>query len=144
MKEKGAVVEIINTIAKVSLQSSEACKTCAAGHFCRPSGNSRVIEAENIIGACIGDKVHIEISTHSSLIAFFLLFGLPVILSLIGLLFGSQYSNTHSLLYGAVGLCLGLLVAKIANNILNKKQSFLPKIVEIIQSKRFLEKTKNL
>jgi sigma-E factor negative regulatory protein RseC len=144
MKEKGSVVEIVNSTAKVSLNANEACKTCSASHFCRPSGNARVIEAENIIGARIGDQVYIKISAHAGFIASFVLFGIPIILGLIGLVFGSQFSDTHSILYGTVGLCLGLLIAKIANNILRKKQSFLPKIIEIIESKKISERSKNL
>jgi sigma-E factor negative regulatory protein RseC len=135
MKEKGQVVETTSFGVKVALKPSEACKSCAACDFCQPAGGERVIEAENNIGAQIGDEVHIEVSPKTGLLAFFLLFGLPIILALIGLLIGGQYSDAHSILYGIAGLVLGLVIAKIINNLNRSKHKFLPKVVEILRRK---------
>lgn len=135
MRERGKVIETTGLSAKVSLQSSEACKTCSASYLCHPSGKDRIIEAENSIAANIGDEVFIEISARSGFIALFLLFGLPIILGLTGLLIGAQHSDTHSIFYGVAGLALGLIIAKIINNILSKKHKFLPRVVEIVRLK---------
>ena len=135
MKEKGRVTEVYGLRAKINLEPSEACKHCHASAFCQPAGNARVIEAENSIGANIGDEVYIEILARTGFIAIFFVFCLPVMLGLIGLLLGAQYSNTHSIFYGLVGFALGLLIAKIVNDILRKKHKFLPKIIEIVRPK---------
>jgi positive regulator of sigma E activity len=135
MQEIGKVIETTHYSARVLLQSCETCKTCSASYLCRPSGNDRIIEAENSIDAHIGDEVCIEISTKMGFLALFLLFGLPVILGVTSLFIGSQYSDTHSLMYGIVGLACGLIIAKIANNILSKNQKLLPRIIKIVHPK---------
>lgn len=135
MREKGEVIETTQSSAKVLLQSCETCKTCSASYLCRPSGDDRVIEAKNSIGAHSGDEVYVEISAKTGFLALFLLFGLPVILGLIGLLLGVQYSDTHSLVFGVIGLTVGLIIAKVVNNMISKNQKFLPRVTEIIKTK---------
>jgi positive regulator of sigma E activity len=135
MREMGTVIETTHYSARVLLQSCEMCKTCAAGYLCRPSGNDRIIEAENTIDAHIGDEVCIEISSRIGFLALFLLFGLPIILGVTGLCIGAQQSDTHALAYGIVGLVCGLIIAKIVNNILSKHQKLLPRIIEIVHPK---------
>ncbi len=130
MKEKGKVIAISASLAKISLEPSEACKNCPACNVCRPAGSVRIVEAENEIGAKIGDEVYIETSSKIGLIAIFLLFGMPVILGLIGLLIGMRYGEIYSIFCGIAGFALGLLCAKIINNILGGRRKFLPHIVE--------------
>lgn len=136
MIEKGKVIESRGFEAKVSIEPSEACKHCAASHFCRPAGESRVIEVENKVGAHVGDEVCIEISAKIGFFAFFLLFGLPVILGLVGIVLGTRYGDTYAIFLGVAGLALGLIIAKTINNIVSKKHTFLPHIVEIVKSNR--------
>ena len=137
MKEKGCVIEITSFGANISLSPSAACQGCTASDFCRPKGDDRITEAENRIGAKIGDEVYVEISSKTGLLAFFLLFGLPVILGLVGLLIypHAQNPNIHGIIYGLAGFALGLIIAKVINNILGRKHKFLPRIVEILSSK---------
>ncbi len=135
MREKGRVIEVSNHIAKVSLEPNESCRNCPAGHFCRPSGGVRVIEVENRIEAHPEDVVHIEIPTKSGFMAMFLLFGVPVLLALVGLLIGARYSETFSIILGFGGFILGLVFAKILNNSLAARHKLLPRIVEIINQK---------
>ncbi len=135
MKEKGRIVEITGSVAKVSLEPGEACKDCPYGNMCRPTGDIRIIRVKNSIGAEVNDEVYIGISAKSELIAIFLLFGLPVILGLIGLLIGTRYSEIHSIILGLIGFALGLIIAKIINNIFNNRHKLLPHIIEIINPK---------
>jgi len=139
VKEKGCVIEITSLGANVSLSPSAACQGCAASNFCRPKGDDRVTEAQNCIGAKIGDEVYVEISSKTGLLAFFLLFGLPVILGLVGLLIHAhtQDRNIHEIFYGLAGFALGLIIAKVINNILGQKHKFIPRIVEILSSRDF-------
>jgi positive regulator of sigma E activity len=135
MQEIGKVIETAHHSARVLLQSCETCKTCSASYLCRPSGSDRILEAENSIDAHIDDEVCVEIPTRIGFLALFLLFGLPIILGLIGLFIGAQQSDTHSLVYGIVGLACGLIIAKIVNNILSKNQKLLPRIIKIVHPK---------
>jgi positive regulator of sigma E activity len=135
MQETGKVIETTKHSARVLVQSCETCKTCSASYLCRPSGNDRIIEAENSIDARIGDEVCVEISTKIGFLALFLLFGLPVILGVIGLFIGAQHSDTRALMYGIVGVACGLFIAKIVNNTLSKNHKLLPRIIKIVHQK---------
>jgi positive regulator of sigma E activity len=134
VREKGKVVEVTGSRAKIRLEPSEACKDCPSCNFCRPVGSVRIVEAENRIGAHVGDEVYIEISPRESLIAIFLFFGLPVLLGLLGLLIGIQYSEGHSIFFGVGAFAIGLIVAKLINNILGRRHRFLPHIVSITRT----------
>jgi positive regulator of sigma E activity len=131
MRETGSVIKIEGAIAKVSLVPSEVCKRCPACNFCRPAGGVRIIEVENRYDAHVGDEVYVEISPKIGLMAMFLLFGIPVILGLIGLVIGNLYSEIYSVVFGVVGFAGGLAFAKIINDFVSKHK-FVPYIVEII------------
>ena len=93
----------------------------------------RIVEAENRIGAHAGDEVYIEISPRESLTAIFLFFGLPVLLGLIGLLIGIQYSEVYSIFLGIGAFAVGLIVAKLINNIVSRRHQLLPHIVKVYE-----------
>jgi len=131
MEEKGEVIRVNGEIAEVSIEPSPACATCPAGQFCRPAGHTRVITVVNPGQITIGDKVVVRMITRHSLMAILTFFGLPVILSLIGLLIGQQYSELGSLLIGTGGFLLGLIIAKIINDVLGSKRRFYPRITKI-------------
>ncbi len=135
MRETGQVVEVSGLLARISLEPSDACKDCPSCGFCRPVGNTRIIETENRVGAQVGDEVLVEISAQGTLIAVFLFFGLPVLLGLIGLLIGIRYGEGHSVVLGIGAFAVGLILAKVANNILGHKHKFLPHIVEVTRPK---------
>ncbi len=135
MRERGKVVEVSGSRARISLVPSEACKDCPSCGFCRPAGSTRIIETENSVGAQVGDEVYIEISPRESLIAVFLFFGLPVLLGLIGLLIGIGYGEIYSVVLGIGAFAVGLILAKLINDILSRKQTFLPHIVEVMRPK---------
>lgn len=129
--EKGKVTRITAGTVEVTLECSEACTKCPARDFCLPSGSKRVIGAVNPGGIEIGDEVTVTMIRRHSLIAVFSFFGLPVFLSLIGLLIGQPYSEICSLIMGTSGFIIGLGIAKIINDILGRKRSFSPTITLI-------------
>lgn len=133
MRERGKVVEVSGARARIRLEPSEACKDCPSCNFCRPVGSVRIVEAENRIGAHAGDEVYIEISPRESLTAIFLFFGLPVLLGLIGLLIGIQYSEVYSIFLGIGAFAVGLIVAKLINNIVSRRHQLLPHIVKVYE-----------
>jgi len=135
VREEGKVIEVTDCIAKVSIAPNENCRNCPASYFCHPLDSIRVIEAENTVNAHIDDIVYIEIPVRSGFVAIFLLFGLPVLLALIGLLIGARHNDTISIVFGVAGFAFGLVFAKILNDRLGAKHRFLPRIIEIIGKK---------
>ena len=63
----------------------------------------------------------------------FLLFGLPVVLAVLGLVFGTQWGEKWSLVLGISGFVLGLIIAKIIDMLLVRKPLLLPRITEIVK-----------
>lgn|GEM_PF-2341587 len=131
MEERGKVIRIDEDTVEVAIDPSDACANCPACHYCRPSGTKRVITAVNPGDISVGDEVFVTMIRRHSLIAIFAFFGLPVMLSLIGLLIGQHYSETGSLIIGSGGFLLGLIIAKIINDILGSKRGFYPRIDKI-------------
>lgn len=136
MREKGQVTEITGSLAMVCLEPSDACKKCPSSDFCRPQGNVRIIEVKNTVDAKIGDCVYIETPPRAGLLAIFLLFCLPVVLGLIGILLGVKYGEIFSVIFGVAGFTIGLIFAKLINNILGHKHKLLPHIIEITERER--------
>ncbi|KPK72975.1 hypothetical protein AMJ87_03060 [candidate division WOR_3 bacterium SM23_60] len=130
MKETGRVVEITDTQARIEVASNKACRTCPASLVCRPHGTVRYVEAENHVDAQVGDEVCFETSTRQSMTAIVLVFGVPVVLALIGLIVGATRGNLLSIILGVIGFATGLAVAKIVNNLFSPRH-FLPRITEI-------------
>jgi positive regulator of sigma E activity len=134
MREKGIVVEIQGSIAKIKLMPSDACKSCPSGGICRPAGKTMVMEADNKVKAVIGDEVWVETRVEQSMIAVFFLFVFPVLLGLIAILIMTQYGGFYMVIAGVIGLSIGLLLAKIIDRYLREKGKLLPSIIEVMKS----------
>lgn len=130
----GHVIAVEGAHATVCVEPNESCRKCDAGKFCQAAGTRRLVVAENSIGARVDDEVRVEQAAAVGLSAAFLLFGLPVILAVIGLLAARRCPETVILIAGIAGFGSGLLVAKIINDRL-KKSNFLPRIAGIIGHK---------
>jgi positive regulator of sigma E activity len=131
--EKGVVTRIADGTVEVTLTPGDACTKCEARDFCRPSEGTCVIVAINPGGVEVGDEVLVTVVRQNSMLAVFVFFGLPVVLSLIGLLLGHRYGEIGLVITGSGGFIVGLVIAKIINDILSKKLGFFPKITEIIK-----------
>lgn len=135
MRKRGWVVKTENERATVCFEQKEACKDCDAQKLCHAAGSRHLIVAENSIGARAKDEVYVEQAAGVGFVAAFILFGLPVLLAVIGLLVGSHWHERASILGGLAGLILGLFVAKLINNRLSQTVAILPKITEIVKQK---------
>jgi hypothetical protein len=61
-----------------------------------------------------------------------LFFGLPVFLGLIGLIVTTGRGEIATVIVGTVGFGLGLLIAKVVNDVLAARRRFLPRIIEVL------------
>ncbi len=136
MQERGRVVEIEDTVAQIAIEETGACNKCPAGGMCRPAGGKRYLKASNTIGAQVGDAVLFELSTGHSLLAIMLFFGLPVFLGLIGLIVTAGRGEIVTVIVGTAGFGLGLLIAKIVNDVLAARRTLLPRIIEVLHRDR--------
>lgn len=87
MKEIGIIKEVKGKRASVIIQRSAACGDCGA---CQVGKEKMTMEANayNTIGAKEGDKVEVEMEFVNVLKASFILYGIPLVLFIIGILMG--------------------------------------------------------
>ncbi len=106
MEEIGQVVEIRGRLALVSTEAKGACHSCSARGVCHlGEGKTMVAEAWNPLGAQVGDMVRIQLSSRSVLAAAFLLYIVPLLVFLAGLMLGRVL--THNQIWAVL---LGLLL----------------------------------
>lgn len=90
MIEEGKVIEIKGDITKVEIRRSTSCGTCRACWMAE--GGKMIAEAENLIGAKVGQRVRLQVSG-SILKAAFVVYILPLLGLIIGYGVGSFISR---------------------------------------------------
>ena len=129
----GRVINVAQGRATVCFEPAAACEKCEAAQFCQAAKSEHTALADNDIRAQSGDIVYVEQAPGKALLSAFLLFGLPVVLAVLGLVFGTQWGEKWSLVLGISGFVLGLIIAKIIDMLLVRKPLLLPRITEIVK-----------
>lgn len=114
MAEAGQVIEIKGDNVVVRLVRQDACakcKACIAGL----ESKDMFIEAENLCGSTVGDWVNISLEQSSFLKAVFIVYTIPLIAMLIGLLIGYIIFNNEvgALIVGFIFITLAFLTIKL-------------------------------
>jgi sigma-E factor negative regulatory protein RseC len=88
MKEIGCVASVSGDAAMVAMPMSGECKKCG---LCKQAADGRevLLEARNDAGAREGDTVEIEIAAGRVLAAAFIIYMIPVLMTIVGFLVGS-------------------------------------------------------
>jgi sigma-E factor negative regulatory protein RseC len=88
MEEIGRVLELKKDKAIVSLAPSEVCHKCRVC-FTFPSEKEALAEAENAVGAKVGDTVQIVLEEKVALSAIFILYVVPLLFFFLGYIAGA-------------------------------------------------------
>jgi len=91
MKEVGRIIEINDDMAKILIVRHIACGNCGACQVGKENLNM-ILTTENTVGGKPGDLVEIELKTENFLYASFIMYGIPLIGLIIGLI-GGYYSG---------------------------------------------------
>lgn len=91
IKEEGVVIDTNGESAIVRIDKAGACAHCKVG--CMEQGGSMVTEAENSAGAGIGDTVLLKFDSKMALIASLVVFGLPLLSLLLGIIITETIAN---------------------------------------------------
>ena len=97
--EKGIVLKAENGHAEIALLEEGSCEECSAKIFCKPSekNDSKILEVDDPFGVQPGDEVQIQIAGEEVLKASFLLYGMPLILIIAGILAGMSIFESSAL-----------------------------------------------
>lgn len=113
MTQTAVVCETKETVAVVKVQRQSACAGCHAGS-CLGCGKSVRAEAENFVGARVGDAVEIEATTTHVLLHAVLVFLMPLALAVCFYILGRILSLGEPVCYllalGGLALAFGGLV----------------------------------
>lgn len=142
MEEEGIIIRLSGIYAYIKAAKSGACNKCSTKDACESLSETEIlVEAENTIGAMVGDKVAFTANTGAILRAGAMVYLLPLIAFIVGVVIGQVYSGMISedlnadLVSAAVGFAL-LLATYFALYVYNKKdannKSYTPKITRII------------
>lgn len=132
MEEEGRVIKIEGDLAQVEVERKSACRTCG---LCSLRGkNTMIAEAENTVGARVGEKVRIEIPSSIILKGALLFYILPLIALILGMVLGIKITNlqTGSLILGFSFFILSYILTWLYHKKIRTKNIYRSKIARII------------
>lgn len=144
MEEQGIIVKTGVGTALIKTQRSTACDGCASKKSCHGGGADETetfIEAENTIGAHVGDRVVFSIGAASVIKAGVLIYLVPILSFIAGVvlgqaastrLFPEQNPDLAAGLLGLIFLILAFLGLKLYNKYLEKNKTFRPQVLRVV------------
>ena len=87
--EEGIVTATAGGSATVAILKSDACDDCSAKIFCGAGESENTVEVSDSFGVQVGDSVRILIRGESLFAAAGILYGIPLLLILAGILVGT-------------------------------------------------------
>lgn len=92
MRETGCVVSVKDDAAIVAMPTSKECESCGA---CLLAGEGKevLLLARNAAGAAEGDTVEVEIASGRVVAAAFVIYVLPILLTIVGFFVGSAIAG---------------------------------------------------
>ena len=135
MRENGKVVSTNNDRAEVEVAARGECEHCTAHGICNWTGTTtRKVLTVNKVGARTGDVVELETVEGTGAKSNLLVFGIPVVLMVAGVLVGGLVlrKDLWSGILAGVGLALGLGIVKVIDIAVNRSGRGLPVIVRRI------------
>jgi len=131
MRENGKVVNIKNDRAEVEVAARGQCEHCSAHAMCNWTGTStRKVLAVNKVGAGVGDAVELETAEGTGAKSNLLVFGIPVVLMVVGVLIGGLLirKDAWSGILTGLGLALGFGIVKTIDIVVSRSGRSLPVI----------------
>lgn len=143
VEEIGSIVELKGKhVAVVLCEKSSFCKNCASMESCQlgSDNRSKLVEAHNVIGADIGDKVKLAVSSRHFLQSSFMLYIVPLLALLFGAISGHFVGtaieggpdpNILSAILGTAFMIGSFFVIRIGSRAI-PKETFMPRIVQVV------------
>jgi len=141
--ESGTIVDVRENRVLVEASPNEACGACSAKESCLMGDTSKMrkLWMHNGIGAARGDRVEFSIGEGTVVGISLLFYFLPVLFLIGGILFGLKAnrffhvdSEPGSVIFGIVGLVFSVLVIKLVSGRVQKRKSFQPILIKVINS----------
>ncbi len=101
--EEGIVKSSKDGMAEIIISNSAHCEECSAKVYCKPnSGDNRTIIVHDTLGLKPGDFVLISVSGQKIFQTSFFLYGLPLIILILGLIMGFNIFDSQKELFSTL------------------------------------------
>jgi sigma-E factor negative regulatory protein RseC len=139
--EEGTITKVSEDKARVRVRRSSMCDACKSRSACSIIGGGETMEAEalNTANARVGDRVLLNIPSKSLWKISFILYMLPVIFLIAGVIIGMKLAKNYSLepelgalLLGIVGCIVSFLLIKLFAKHIRKNKEYIPEIIKIL------------
>jgi len=142
MEEEGVIIRLGGSRAYIKAEKSGACNKCSTKDACESMSSTEVlVEAENTIGAMVGDRVAFTADTGAVLRSGAMVYLIPLAAFIAGVVIGQVYTDMISkdwnadLVSAIIGFAL-LGATYFGIYLYNKKDrssgSYAPKVIRII------------
>lgn len=112
LEEHGVVLETSAGLAVVRIERAADCEECSAKLFCQTTpASERVLTIRDDVGVAVGDAVEIHVRGSSVLRASLLLYGVPLVLLLAGVVAGMRLWAPPGLPREAWSALVGVVLA---------------------------------
>lgn len=119
--EEGVVLAVVPAAgdgparARVRLTAGDHCEGCPASLLCKPGdGDRRIMDVTDPFGVAVGDRVRVAVPGGAVLRASFLVYGLPLVLLLVGVWLGTRIWSPETALRDLWSFLLGAGLAAAA------------------------------
>lgn len=139
--EEGTITKVVEDKAWVRIRRSAMCDVCNHKSACSVLSGNESIEAEalNTANGKEGDRVLIQIPSKSLWKISFILYMIPLIFLISGIIIGMKLAKNYSLepelgalLFGVIGCILSLFLIKLFAKQVRKNKEYTPEVVKII------------
>ena len=129
LKSVGTVAALNGKSATVEFTRSKACGDC---HACVSfGGNMARTEIENTLGAKVGDRVVIRLHSGSVFAASFIMYGIPLLALVAGVLLGSLISDVFAAVIGIAAAVLALIGIRLFEPKFKRMGKFEPRMIAL-------------
>lgn len=141
--QTGRIESLEGYRAFVRIEQPAECETCAGRSGCHAlSGEGRLIEVLNEVGATVGQRVELGLRPAAVVTASFLMFILPALAFLLGIAIGYLFAESQGwpsqqwigLITGAFAFCLVLVVLRLLSPRFHHSKKYEPVITRVLEN----------
>ncbi len=143
MNKLGVVTALHNNTAIVRLARHSACSECGACHHGGGESKEMLVEALNVAGAVVGDRVQVDLESVQVVRAAFIFYAIPLIALLAGVFAAKailagmrlvEYSDLWAAITGILCMITAFAGIRLNEDRLKKSGRYLSRIVEVCKS----------
>lgn len=142
MEEHGVVVENKGATVLIKTERKSSCDSCASKKLCQSIGETdMLIEADNPVGANVGDLVVYEVGAGSVIKAGMLLYLVPLLSFILGIVLGEEASGRFFAgqnpdlvagIFGFLFLGAAFVGLKLYGRRLERNKAYRPHVLKVV------------